>query len=206
MELNWKEDNNLIRKIAKILLGDILPSGEPVSSLVLIDDSSRAELQRWADMSDEEIEAARLSGDTIHINVDDVLKRLEEKYDLDPQLFEDVFSDFDADELEFWEEINQWEEADHGEPTEYYFSCSAPYLKPQPLPPDHVRHNCYWGEDGHLCVKNLSAFWLPEFTLQKEIGGTLYTVTGSYDGTETLDKKMERIMGEKFTEKMEEQK
>ena len=41
--------------------------------------------------------------------------------------------------------------------------------------------------------------------MQKEIGGTLYTVTGSYDGTETLDKKMERIMGEKFTEKKEEQ-
>lgn len=54
-------------------------------------------------------------------------------------------------------------------------------------------------------MKNLSAFWLPEFALQKEIGGTLYTVTGSYDGTETLDKKMERIMGEKFTEKKEKQ-
>ena len=52
-------------------------------------------------------------------------------------------------------------------------------------------------------MKNLSAFWLPEFTLQKEIGGTAYTVTGSYDGVETLDRKMERIMGEKFTEKME---
>ena len=52
-------------------------------------------------------------------------------------------------------------------------------------------------------MKNLSAFWLPEFTLQKEIGGTVYTVTGSYDGVETLDKKVERIMAEKFTEKME---
>ena len=25
MELNWKEDSNLIRKLAKILLGDTLP-------------------------------------------------------------------------------------------------------------------------------------------------------------------------------------
>ncbi len=74
---------------------------------------------------------------------------------------------------ELLEEIRLWEEADHDEPTEYYFSCSDPYLKPQPLPPDHVRHNCYFNEDGHLCVKNLSAFWLPEFTLQKEIGGTI---------------------------------
>ena len=55
----------------------------------------------------------------------------------------------------------------------------------------------------HIRVKNPSAFWLPEFTLQKEIGGTVYTVTGSYDGTEPLNRKMERIMAEKFTEKME---
>ena len=100
-------------------------------------------------------------------------------------------------------EIEEWEKADHDEPVEYYFSNPDPYLKPQPLPPDHPRHNCYFNEGGHLCVKNLSAFWLPEFTLQKEIGGTVYTVTGSYDGVETLDRKMERIMGEKFTEKME---
>ena len=40
-------------------------------------------------------------------------------------------------------------------------------------------------------------------TVTEVIHGTVYTVTGSYDGVETLDKKMERIMGEKFTEKME---
>ena len=34
MELNWKEDHNLIRKLAKILLGDTLPNGEPVSSFI----------------------------------------------------------------------------------------------------------------------------------------------------------------------------
>ena len=104
---------------------------------------------------------------------------------------------------ELMEEIRQWEETVLDEPAEYYFSNTDPYLKPQPLPPDHPRHNCYFNEDGHLCVKNLSAFWLPEFTLQKEIGGTVYTVTGSYDGVETLDRKMERVMGEKFTDKME---
>lgn len=102
-------------------------------------------------------------------------------------------------------EIEAWEPQEHDEPEGYYFSNPDPYLKPTPLPPDHPRHNFWFDEDGHIRVKNPSAFWLPEFTLQKEIGGTLYTVTGSYDGTETLDKKMERIMGEKFTEKKEEQ-
>ena len=70
MELNWKEDNNLVRKLAKILLGDTLPNGEPVSSFLLLDDTSRAELQRWANMSDAEFAAAQLSGDSIHIDVD----------------------------------------------------------------------------------------------------------------------------------------
>ena len=203
MELNWKEDNNLVRIIAKILLGDTLPNGEPVSSLVLIDVASRAELQRWADMSDAEFEAARQCGDSIRIDMDDAIKQLEEKYNLDPQLFDDLFSGFDADDLELLAEIEEGEQQEHDEPEGYYFSNPDPYLKPTPMPTDHPRHNFWFDEDGHIRVKNPSAFWLPEFTLQKEIGGTIYSVTGSYDGTETLDKKMERIMAEKFTEKME---
>ena len=68
---------------------------------------------------------------------------------------------------------------------------------------DRPRHNFWFDETGHIRVKNPSAFWLPEFTLQREIGGTIYTITGSYDGTETLDRKMERILTEKFTENTE---
>lgn len=203
MELNWKEDNNIVRKIAKILLGDTLPNGEPVSSLVLIDAASRAELQRWADMSDAEFEAARQSGDNIDIDVDVAIKQLEEKYNLDPQLFDDLFSGFDADDLELLAEIEEWKQQENDEPEGYYFSNPDPYLKPTPLLPNHPRHNFWFDEDGHICVKNPFAFWLPEFTLQKGIGGTIYSVTGTYDGTETLDKKMERIMAEKFTEKLE---
>ncbi len=218
MELNWKEDNNLVRKIAKILLGDTLPNGEPVSSLVLLDDASRTELQRWADMSDEEFEKARQSGDTIRIDVDDEIKRITEEYGLDPNFLDDLLSDFDEDvdddtepfldagcEIapELFAEIEEWEQQEYDEPEGYYFSNPDPYLKPTPLPPDHPRHNFWFDEDGHICAKNPSAFWLPEFTLQKEIGGTIYSVTGTYDGTETLDKKMERIMAEKFTEKLE---
>ena len=104
---------------------------------------------------------------------------------------------------EFLAEIEEWEQQEHDGPEEYYFSNPDPYLKPAPLPPNHPRHNFWFDEDGRIHVKNLSAFWLPEFTLQKEIGGTVYTVTGSYDGVETLNRKMERIMAEKFTEKME---
>lgn len=200
MELNWKEDSNLIRKIAKILLEDTLPNGKYVSSFLLLDDASRAELQRWANMSDAEFAAAQCSGDSIRMDVDDVIRQLEEKYVLDPQLLDDFF---DADDLELWEEISQLEDSDHDEPTEYFFSNPDPYFKPEPLPPDRPRHNFWFDETGHIRVKNPSAFWLPEFTLQREIGGTIYTITGSYDGTETLDRKMERILTEKFTENAE---
>lgn len=35
---------------------------------------------------------------------------------------------------------------------------------------------------------------MPKVEIVDEIGGTEYTVTGSYDGEETLDKKLKRIM------------
>ena len=94
-------------------------------------------------------------------------------------------------------------DSDNDEPTEYFFSNPDPYFKPEPLPPDRPKHNFWFDETGHIRVKNPSAFWLPEFTLQRKIGGTIYTITGSYDGTETLDRKMERILAEKFTENTE---
>ena len=49
-------------------------------------------------------------------------------------------------------------------------------------------------EAGCIHVRNLSAYWIPELTVMEEIGGTVYTVTGSYEGTETLDRKLKRIM------------
>ena len=49
----------------------------------------------------------------------------------------------------------------------------------------YARKDAERTEDGRVCVKNPSAFWLPEFSLQKATGGTVYSVTGAYDGTET---------------------
>ena len=77
-------------------------------------------------MSDAEFAAAQLGGDSIHIDVDDVIKQLEEKYALDPQLLDNLLSGFDADDLELWEAISQWEDSGHDEPTEYFFSNPDP--------------------------------------------------------------------------------
>ena len=49
-------------------------------------------------------------------------------------------------------------------------------------------------EAGHIVVKNLSAFWIPEIKIEREIHGTVYTVTGSFEGNEFLEKKLTRIL------------
>ena len=47
---------------------------------------------------------------------------------------------------------------------------------------------------GHITVRNLSAYWIPEIKVEREIHGTVYTVTGSFDGNELLEKKLTRIL------------
>ena len=77
---------------------------------------------------------------------------------------------------------------------EYSFSNPDPYAKVEPRPDDAPKRDIKFDENGNIVVKNPSAFWLPEVTIVDEIGGAEYTVTGSYEGTETLDKKLKRIM------------
>ena len=84
-------------------------------------------------------------------------------------------------------------EAENAAP-EYRFSLQS----------EKQRCGNYWfGEDGRIHVKNLSAYWIPQLTITDEISGTLYTVTGSFEGTESLTCKLERITAKKFTEKVE---
>ena len=81
----------------------------------------------------------------------------------------------------------------------YYFSNPDPYFEREPLSADHEDHKKRRDESGMLHVQNFSANELPEITLTKEISGTVYTVTGSYDGIEPLDRKLERIMEQNMT-------
>ena len=78
--------------------------------------------------------------------------------------------------------------------TEYYFRNADPYVQREPTPDLQAHHDFKIDGGGNIRVKNLSAFWLPEFTLQREYAGTVYSVMGSYDGTETLDRKVKRIL------------
>lgn len=104
----------------------------------------------------------------------------------------------ELDDTDLTEEIMEAIADDTGEaeeevPAEYYFTNPDLYAKVSPLPYEQRRHEFYFDADGHIRVKNPSAFWLPELTLQKEINGTIYTVTGCYVGMETLDRKLTRI-------------
>ena len=114
----------------------------------------------------------------------------------------DIHDDRDDDIIELTEdelkEILADEDFDADEETapipEYYFSNPDPYAKVEPRPDDAPKRDFSFDEKGNIVVKNPSAFWLPQVTIVDEVGGTEYTVTGSYDGTETLDKKLKRIM------------
>jgi ubiquitin-protein ligase len=59
-------------------------------------------------------------------------------------------------------------------------------------------------EDGHIHVQNLSAYWIPELTVTEVIHGTTYVVTGSYEGTESFLRRLERITSRNITENLEE--
>ena len=53
--------------------------------------------------------------------------------------------------------------------------------------------------DDRITVPNLSAYWIPEQTIQRVIHGTTYVVTGTYEGSELFTRKLERIMARSFT-------
>ena len=83
---------------------------------------------------------------------------------------------------------------EYGEIHSFVFSNPDPYAKVEPRPDDAPKRDFTFDEKGNIVVKNPSAFWLPQVTIVDEVGGTEYIVTGSYDGTETIDKKLKRIM------------
>ena len=107
---------------------------------------------------------------------------------------EEIVDKYSDEDDEYEEMLMSYEEDDESIIPELYFCNSDPYLKPEPLPDDHYRPEIHFDDEGRIVVKNLDAYWLPEMKLVEEIGGTIYTVTGSYEGTEMLDQKLSRIM------------
>ena len=103
--------------------------------------------------------------------------------ELSDEELKEILADDDFDDSEEYGEIHS-----------FVFSNPDPYAKVEPRPDDAPKREFAFDEKGNIVVKNPSAFWLPKVEIVDEIGGTEYTVTGSYDGEETLDKKLKRIM------------
>ena len=109
--------------------------------------------------------------------------RDDEIIELSDEELKEILADDDFDDGEEYGEIHS-----------FVFSNPDPYAKVEPRPDDAPKREFSFDEKGNIVVKNPSAFWLPQVTIVDEVGGTEYTVTGSYDGTESLDKKLKRIM------------
>ena len=103
-----------------------------------------------------------------------------------------VFTKEEFEALMAEEGIDEDEELD--EVPVFAFANADPYAKMEPRPEDAPKRDVSFDENGNIVVKNPSAFWLPEIKIVDVVGGTEYTVTGSYEGTETLNKKLKRIM------------
>ena len=103
--------------------------------------------------------------------------------ELSDEELKEILADDDFDDSEEYGEIHC-----------FVFSNPDPYAKVEPRPDDAPKREFSFDKKGNIVVKNPSAFWLPKVEIVDEIGGTEYTVTGSYDGEETLDKKLKRIM------------
>lgn len=103
--------------------------------------------------------------------------------ELSDEELKEILADDDFDDSEEYGEIHS-----------FVFSNPDPYAEVEPRPDDAPKREFTFDEKVNIVVKNPSAFWLPKVEIVDEIGGTEYTVTGSYDGEETLDKKLKRIM------------
>ena len=104
------------------------------------------------------------------------------------------------------EELKQWLKSltvpeDDDVPC-YYFSNPDPYLKCEPLPDGKPRRNIRFDENGNIVVKSISAYWIPGLTVTEEISGTIYTVTGNYEGEDSFVRKLERITSRNFTNQL----
>ena len=103
--------------------------------------------------------------------------------ELTDEELDEIFADDDFDSGE-----------DGGEIRSFYFYKTDPEANVQPRPDDAPKREFSFDDKGNIVVKNPSAYWLPDIKIVDEHGGTEYTVTGSYEGTETLDRKLRRIM------------
>ena len=74
-----------------------------------------------------------------------------------------------------------------------------PYFKIECTSETPKRSSVYRDENGNLHCWNISAYQIPSISLTEEISGTVYTVTGSVEGSQNILRKLERITAQNFS-------
>ncbi len=77
-----------------------------------------------------------------------------------------------------------------------------PYFKIKRTSESPKRSSVYQDETGNLHSWNISAYQIPSISLTEEISGTVYTVTGSFEGSQNMLRKLERITAQNFSAEM----
>lgn len=77
-----------------------------------------------------------------------------------------------------------------------------PYFKIERTSELPKRSSVYRDENGNLHCGNISAYQIPSISLTEEISGTVYTVTGSFEGSQSILRKLERITAQNFSTEM----
>ena len=77
-----------------------------------------------------------------------------------------------------------------------------PYFKIECTSETPKRSSVYRDENGNLHCWNISAYQIPSISLTEEISGTVYTVTGSFEGSQNMLRKLERITAQNFSAEM----
>ena len=77
-----------------------------------------------------------------------------------------------------------------------------PYFKIERTSESQKRSSVYRDENGNLHCWNISAYQIPSIALTEEISGTIYTVTGSFEGSQNMLRKLERITAQNFSAEM----
>lgn len=108
---------------------------------------------------------------------------------------------FDVKHEDYKEWLNQIEQVSDA-------NCSLlsepdPYTKCVRSPEIQKNADAKMDANGNIHAGNISAYWIPQITLQREIGGTVYTVTGYYEGKTDFLRKLERMIVDRMCRAME---
>lgn len=76
------------------------------------------------------------------------------------------------------------------------------YFKIERTSETSKRSSVYRDENGNLHCWNISAYQIPSISPTEEISGTVYTVTGSFEGSQNMLRKLERITTQNFSTEM----